>query len=748
MSRLRNPLISGLLLSFLLSVLAGANRYGRRLPILGDLLESLERRAEDLRFVIRGIVRPGPETVLVVFDDKSYADDPTIFERRDGWARVIDAVAQTGPKIIGVDSFFSKPERLLPGPLQKALDDFISSVGDSQTGMPGSTGADGPINLLWRIWKETRGDAHLAEAIARAGNVVLALHLGHGGDSGGAEQAGDELAKGRFGQSVPGPYQPLQTESAMSSLPLLCRAARALGFVTVFEDGTRTVREMKLVMGYAGKLYTSLAMQLVAGYRVLGRGRLAYLGIDNSVHIGEKTISLNRRDGFYLNFRGPAGTFKTISMIDLLSGRVPDKALAGRIVLLGITQFGHDSARTPFQTTFPAVELQATATDNLLRGDFIVRAPPWLDALACLALGLLISALFWPRLSLAPWMRVSASLAGLLVYLGGSQYLFSTGNIWLAAAAPSGVFIAVLLACLALSYVGEGAQKRKLRRAFAHYLSDEVIRGLLASPGALALGGERKELTVLFSDIRGFTNISEKIPPEELTVLLNAYFTPMTRSVLGAGGLLDKYIGDALMAVFGAPLPQSDHSARALSCALCMHAELAKIRPLFADKGLDLDIGVGINSGEMVVGNMGSAERFDYTVVGDAVNLSSRLESLTRRYGVFCMLGERARELAGDEFTFREIDRVQVKGKSLAVSVFELLAGADYTIASYQDLHRFISALAAFRKGEFDKARQEFGAFQKVNPQDRVSALYLERLAGQGDKPPRDWNPVAVLQSK
>jgi len=747
LSRLRNPLLSGLLLSVLLSALAGANRYGRRLPVLGDLLETLECRAEDLRFAIRGPERPGPETVLVVFDDKSYAGDPTIFERRAGWARVIDAVSRAGPKVIGVDSFFSKPERLLPDPLQRRLDEFFSSRAVS-SGETESAAGDGPLDLLRRIWHETRGDARLVDAIARTGNLILAMHLGNKGSAGDRAADGAGLAKGRFGQSVPGLYKPAQMESAMASLPVFCRAARALGVVTVFEDSTRTVREMNLVMGFAGRLYASLAAQLVAGYRGFGRGRLAYLGIDHSVHIGEQAIRLNRRDGLYLNFRGPAGTFETISMIDLLSDRVPDKALSGRIVLLGITQFGHDSARTPFQSVFPAVELQATAIDNLLRGDFIVRASPWQDALACLALGLLISLLFWPRFSLPPWIRISGSLAGLLVYLVGSQYLFAANNTWLAAAAPGGVFISVLLTCLVLSYIGEGAQRRKLRRAFAHYLSDEVIRGLLASPGALSLGGERKELTVLFSDIMDFTNISERIPPEELTALLNDYFTPMTRAVLASGGLLDKYIGDALMAVFGAPLPQPDHTARALRCALLMHAELEKIRPLFAGKGLDLDIGVGINSGEMVVGNMGSAERFDYTVVGDAVNLSSRLEGLTRRYGVFCILGERARKLAGEGFEFREIDRVQVKGKSLAVSVFELLSGKDYTIARYQDLTRFQAALAAFRNGEFEKARQEFGAFQKANPQDRVTALYLERLTGQGDKPPEDWNPVAVLQSK
>ncbi len=747
MIRLRNPLLSGLLLSVLLSALAGANRYGLSLPILGDLLETLERRAEDLRFVIRGPLEPGPETVLVVFDDKSYAADPTIFERRAGWTRVIDAVGRADPKVIGVDSFFSKPERLLPENLQKALDDFFSSravSGDEAEGVAG----DGPLDLLRRIWKETQGDQRLAGTIAGVGNVILAMHLGNKGNVGDHAADGEILSKGRFGQSVPGLYKPAQMESAMASLPAFCRAARGLGVVTVFEDRTRTVREMKLVMGFAGGLYTSLAAQLVAGYRGLGRGRLAYLGIDHSVHIGGQAIKLNRRDGFYLNFRGPAGTFETISMSDLLSGRVSEKELSGRIVLLGITQFGHDSARTPFQTTFPAVELQATAVDNLLRGDFIVRSPPWLDALVCLALGLLISALFWPRLSLAPWLRVSGSGAGLIVYLVVSQYFFAAKNTWLAAAAPGGVFISVLLVCLALSYIGEGAQRRKLRRAFAHYLSDEVIRGLLASPGALSLGGERKLLTVLFSDIRGFTNISEQIPPEELTALLNDYFTPMTRAVLASGGLLDKYIGDALMAVFGAPLPQPDHTARALRCALLMHAELEKIRPLFAGKGLDLDIGVGINSGEMVVGNMGSAERFDYTVVGDAVNLSSRLEGLTRRYGVFCILGERARKLAGEGFEFREIDRVQVKGKSLAVSVFELLSGEDYTIARYRDLSRFQAALAAFRKGEFEKARREFGVFHEANPQDRVTALYLERLAGQGDGPSDDWNPVAVLQSK
>jgi adenylate cyclase len=739
LSRLRNPLVVGLITTTLLTIIVGAHRLGWELPGVGEFAEGLECRTADLRFRLRGPIQPGPETVIVVFDDKTAAADPSLFERRSGWKRMIATIDKAGAKVIGIDAFFSAPEQLLSKDLVADVKTYLES---STAG----TECSGPVELLERVLDESLGDLKLAEAIAKAGNVVLGMHVAYSGQPSGTDDP--SLKKGRYGQTVPGIYEPPVMDDVFLSQAMFNKAAKALGTVTVFEDETHTVREMKMVLKYNSGLYAPLAAQLVAQYEGLSRAKMVFLGSDNTVHLGKRTIKLTKRAGFYINYRGPLQTIQTISMIDLINGQVPQDVLKDRIVLLGITQLGHDNARTPFASIFPAVELQATAVDNILRGDFIIRTPAWLDALICLGLGLVISFLFWQRLRLAVWLQLAGSLLALLVFLGVSHYLFAEKNMWFFWVGPISIFIFVCTVCLAFSYLGEGLQRRRLRHAFAHYLSDDVIHKLLDEPGALSLGGERRELTALFSDIRGFTNISEHISPEELTSLLNEYFTPMTRAVLSQGGLLDKYIGDALMAIFGAPLADPQHASHALASVLEMHAELKILQSEFSAKGVAIDIGVGVNTGEMVVGNMGSKERFDYTVVGDAVNLASRLEGITKTYGVFCLVGQGTRKMAGQQFAFREIDWVQVKGKSEVVSIYELLSGPGGSLAAYQDLPQFDAALQAYRQGDFKTAREGFQSFLKVNPDDQVTKVFVQRLADLGDQPPADWNPVVTYQTK
>jgi adenylate cyclase len=744
LSRLRNPLVVGSLLSVILALVFGAHRYGWRLPGVGDFLEALELRTSDIRFDLRGSEDPGPETVILVFDDETFAKDPFLFERRAGWSKVIRKIKEAGARVIAVDALFESPEILLSRSL---IDDILKYLsGDPETSSQYSDFARDPLELLRRVQQEVEGDRLLAKAIEEAGNVVLAMHLGTSGESTGFDDPA--LRKGRYGQSVPGPADPYEAQVLMASLARFNQVADALGAITVTEDTTGTVRRLNMVFRHGANFYLPLAAQLVARYRNLSRGRLAYIGPAHTVSLGEQSFVLDPGNGFYLNFRGPAGTFETHPVIDLIEGRLPPAALADRIVLLGITHMGYDSARTPYGRAFPAVELQATAVDNILKGDFLFRAPPWLDFLVCLGLGFLISLLYWQRLSLPLWIQISGSAVLLFVYLGVGQYLFSAHDLWLFWTGPVFVFVVLTLSCLALSYWGEGMQRRRIRRTFAHYLSDDVIHKMLADPGALALGGDRRELTTLFSDIRGFTNLSEHVAPEELTLLLNTYFTPMTRAVLAQGGLLDKYIGDALMAVFGAPVPDPDHAERALFCVLHMHEELKTLQenPLVAKFGLD--IGVGVNTGEMVVGNMGSEERFDYTVVGDAVNLASRLEGLTRAYGVFCLVGERTRRAASEDFSFREVDRVQVKGKSQAVAIHELLSGPGCVIAEYAERARFEEGVSAYRGGNFPDAREAFQSFQQSNPHDQVVTTYLERLEELGDRPPENWDGVAVHKTK
>ncbi|MBN2358852.1 MAG: adenylate/guanylate cyclase domain-containing protein, partial [Deltaproteobacteria bacterium] len=616
----RHPLAVGVIFAIAASALYGLDRRGGDRAGVGEAaLDRFELPLLDARFERRGPLPARPDVVVVVVDDRTIAAAPKVFEQRAMWARLITAIREGGARAIGVDLFFHDPERPLDALLQADIQAYVEAHADL------APESDRALELLRRVHAETQGDALLAEAIADAGNVVLAMDVdasGAGGDVSG-------LAKGKYGQVALGTMAPPPATRAIASLPLLNAAARRLGSITVSEVRVdRTMRHLVMARRLGQSAFAPMAVQLVALAEQVDRSRLVYDGAHNTVRIGPRAVALDSQHGILLNYRGPAHTFATYSAIDVLEHKLPAAALDGKIVVLGLSYFGHDTARTAFGASFPAVELHATAVDNILGNDPLRRAPWWVDALVCLGIGLAMALLFGLRLPGLPWSQLGGALAVVVVYYGASFWLFAQRQLWLTWFAPLCCAVVVASACSIVAYLSEGLQRRRLRRAFSHYLDDAVIAQLVADPNRLRLGGERRELTVLFSDIRSFTSLSEKLEPEALVHFLNAYLTPMTDAVLRCQGYLDKYVGDAVMAVFGAPVGNPEHADAALRAVLEMHRELDAMRPRWLARGIDLRIGVGVNTGEMVVGNMGSARHFDYTVIGDAVNLASRLEGL------------------------------------------------------------------------------------------------------------------------
>ena len=721
----------GVALALACAALCAAQRLGGRLAAL----EAAERVTLDLRFRLRGPRPPSGDVVVVALDDATLARAPHLVERRAGLAELVDAIAAAGAAAIGLDLILADPERLLPDPL----------AADIRAHLDAHPGADDPAAaLLRRVRDATDGDARLVAALAAAGPVALAFTLGGRGEEVPSDRS---LRKGRFGQVVKGGDPPPPAARGLFSRPELGEAAAALGMVTAVEDSDQTLRELIFARRVGEQVYMPLAAALVALYDRTPRARVAYLGPAAELAIGDRRVPLLGGDRLLLDYRGPAGTFPTHSAVDVAQGALPPGALAGKIVLVGTTFLGEDRTRTPFGVQYPGVEVHATAVDSILRGAYLRRAAPWVDALACLALGLAAALLFAARLRLGPAARLLGLAALLLGHLAAAHALFALAGLWIAALWPALAVALVGGLGLALSYIGEARQRLWLRRTFGRYLGDQALAELLASPDRLALGGERRAITVLFSDIRDFTAIAERLSPEALVDLLNLYLTPMSRAVLERGGYLDKYIGDAVMAVFGAPIPRPDHAAAALDAAIAMHQALRALAPALAARGVEIDIGVGVNTGEAVVGNMGSAERFDYTAVGDAVNLASRLEGLTKVYGVACLVGDAAAAAAPEHRT-REIDRVRVKGKARPVALHELLAGPAGELARYDDLDRFAAALAAYRAGDFAAADAAFRDFADQNPHDHVAPLYRARIAAHGGAPPPGWDGVTVFQTK
>jgi adenylate cyclase len=344
----------------------------------------------------------------------------------------------------------------------------------------------------------------------------------------------------------------------------------------------------------------------------------------------------------------------------------------------------------------------------------------------------------------------AAALLALLAW--ATQRLFATAGLALGGVYPLGAILLCTIGGTLFRSLREEGEKRKIRHAFRHYLNPEVTDLVARDPGRLRLGGERREITVFFSDIRNFTSISERLQPDVLGELLNEYLGAMTTIIFRHEGLLDKYMGDAVMAFWGAPVPAQDHARRCCRAALEMVRALAALHERWRRLGLPLlEIGIGINSGEAVVGNFGSAQRFSYTAVGDDVNLASRLEGLNKHYGTTILVSERTRAMIGDAFLCREIDRVRVTGRAQAITIHELLArrADDHDGAVARRATGFAAALDAYRRQAWDEATARLETLGSEWPRDRAIPPFLARCRRLRAAPPGEgWDWVSEMPTK
>jgi adenylate cyclase len=445
------------------------------------------------------------------------------------------------------------------------------------------------------------------------------------------------------------------------------------------------------------------------------------------------------------------------SAIQLLRGKLPKGALRDKLVLLDI-RTKHTAAYlqlpTPLEQRAWASSIKATLASNLLaghRGPTVAAEDPlWLRIAEALAIWLLggLFVLLALRTTLAKALLGGAAvLAAVLVT---DWLLLTPARSWLALALLGGEIVVLLVATIASHYLIQRLQRRKLRRAFGFYLPAPVLQHVLADEDALRLGGTRRNLSILFSDIRGFTTLSERADPEALGEALNEHLTALTQAVFDSGGTLDKYMGDCVMAFFGAPVKQPDHPAQAVRAALEMQRALREIQPMWREKcGQEVGIGVGVATGDVIVGNMGSRELFDYSVVGDQVNLASRLEGLTKIYGVEVLVSEETMRASREQIAYLEVDIVRVKGKQEPVSIYEAIGEGEpsperklYDV----DCQRGIEA---FRAKRWDAALRAFEEAARRRPEAKLPELYRERIeALREGELPADWDGVTEFTHK
>jgi adenylate cyclase len=530
----------------------------------------------------------------------------------------------------------------------------------------------------------------------------------------------------------------------------IAAATSILANVHLDPDPDGVYRSAKLFSVFDGKILPSLGL---AAY-LAGNPNPSMNITSDIFSVGDKKLSLNKEGSAILNFRGPSGTHKAFSAASIIqnelrvrNGESPTitnpEVFRDSYVLFGMSAPGLlDLRPAPVSGIYSGVEIHATTLDNLISNDFIRKVPVSILVSITLLTALLagvgtsyVSGIFKSILVYAASIIIPVALT-LVAYIWG---------FWLPLVVQEvGVTITLFGAGL-IYYSMEGKQKLFIKNAFKQYLSHAVIEELLLHPERLKLGGERRELSIFFSDLEGFTGISETLDPEELTALLNEYLTAMTDIIQDEGGTVDKYEGDAIIAFWNAPLQQDDHADRCVRAALRCQSKLAEMRePIRKRIGRELRMRVGINSGPAVVGNLGSKTRFDYSMLGDSVNLASRLEGVNKQFGTYTIISESTLEQMKEALPCREISRVAVVGRKDPVRIYEPLLPEEYIFRKSTSA-RFTEALEDFYRGEFGDAEEIFAELKECDP---VAEAYSAKCTFLLEHPPEEWNGVWIVTEK
>jgi adenylate cyclase len=716
------------------------------------LIRGLETASLDLRFQLRGARPPDPETVIVLVDDRSLAALGRWPLSRRLFAKAVQMLDRAGARVIAFDLLFAEPEEPVSAELRRAAQTAARGLSESQ---------DPELReALSRLAAEDP-DRDFAAVLRSSSKVLLPLTFSFQGPAEAEPEPLSTQVYLQLDQSQHEPLFPLQPHQAVMPIGVLAEAAAGLGHVIIAFDRDGAPRYDYLAVPFSGDFVPSLPVRIAAAYRELPWSEVG-LALGDGVRLGDRMVPTDPAMRLVVNYRGPRGTIPTFSFVDLVEGRIAPDRLKGRIVMIGASFIGNaDSYAGPFGSTpIPGTERLANIVDTILAGDFIRESPPpWPSIVIGLVAGLavvtgLAAALLPTRL---------AALGGVVPILGwaaGAQIAFERG-LWLPFVGPVAALAAATAGALLFRYGFVDRQRRRIQSAFGLYLAPDLVNALAAHPERLQLGGETRMLSLMFSDIRGFTAISEqfKSNPQDLSRLINrGFLSPMTKLIMARRGTIDKYMGDCVMAFWNAPLDDPDHADHACASALAMLAELDRVnRELAAETEAEkrpfhaIQIGVGINTGECVVGNMGSDERFAYTAMGDAVNLASRLEGQSKTYGVSIIIGEATRE-AAPSWAALELDLIAVKGKEEAVRIYTLLGDRAYgaTPGFIQLAERHAAMLGHYRARNWTRAR---AALCQCRGRDlRLEVLYdlyEERLAYYAANPPApDWDGVFVALTK
>lgn len=704
-------------------------------------LESFRLQVFDYYQLIKPRQPTSYPAVVVDIDDKSLAEIGQWPWPRDTIATMVEQVAAGGAKALAFDVIFAEPDRLSPGVIAKSLRSLDPATREALAKLP-------------------TNDEVLARAFAR-----LPVVVGEVGAVAATGKGAERRAKVASIATVGGDPRPMLVgfPAMTHNVPELDEAAAGHGVFSIVRGRDGIIRRIATVMTIGGeKLVPSLSMELLRVSKpnttlLIKRNQAGVQGIA----IGRTRVATDRNGQLWVHFsrRDPK---RYVSAVDVIKGTAGDR-LKDKLVLVGTSAAGlFDLRATPLDRVTPGVEIHAQQLEAVLTGGLLSRPPYALGAEVSMAVGVgLIIIIFGPLLGALPMLIVGGLMAAVMA--GGSWYLFDQKKVLIDVVYPLLSSFLIFLVLTYVNYFREEAQRAQIRTAFSQYLSPDLVAQLSADPDRLVLGGETRELSILFSDVRGFTSIAESFRdnPEALTTLMNRLLTPLSNAIIERQGTIDKYMGDAVMAFWNAPLDDPDHAPHAGEAALMMLTRIRELNAKMEEEAiaegrphLPMNLGIGIATGSSVVGNMGSDLRFDYSVLGDTVNLASRLEGLTAQLLVRNLTSEATARALNGRLAAVEVDIVRVKGKQEPERVFTILG--DQTMLGNPAFIEFKALLAeflaAYRSGRFNEAGALLdGLTEPAQPFAMTGLLqvYRERLMTIAANPPgADWDGIFDAVSK